>query len=48
MKLYKVIIYKNGVEQVSAKCDNLEKLERWALSCQQEDTGITFEIYEEV
>lgn len=48
MKMYKIIIYKNGKEQISAKGFDYEKLKRWALCCQQEDDGITFEIYEEV
>ena len=48
MKLYRVIIYKNGKEQTRATGGNLKALKDWALSCQKEDKNITFEIYEEV
>lgn len=48
MKLYRVIIYKNGKEQTRATAPNLELLKNWAKDCQKEDTNITYEIYEEV
>ena len=48
MKLYRVIIYKNGKEQTRATAPDLELLKKWAKDCQKEDTNITYEIYEEV
>lgn len=48
MKLYKVIIYKNGKKQTQATGNDLGLLRKWALNCQKEDKGITFEVYEEV
>lgn len=48
MKLYRVIIYKNGKEQTRATAPDLELLKKWAKDCQKEDTNITYEVYEEV
>lgn len=48
MKLYKVIIFQNGKKKTQAVGDNLKKLKEWAVSCQKEDSNITFELYEEV
>lgn len=48
MKMYMVVIYKNGKEQTRATAPNLEVLKKWARDCQLEDTNITYEVYEEV
>lgn len=48
MKLYRIIIFKNGKEETRATGNNLDKLLQWAKECQKQDQGINYEVYEEV
>lgn len=46
-KLYKVVIYKYGKKITQAFGQKLDVLKQWALDCQKEDKGITFDFYVE-
>ena len=46
-RLYKVVIYKYGKKITQALGQKLDVLKQWALDCQKEDKGITFEFYVE-
>lgn len=47
MKMYKVILYKEGKIITSATGPDLAALKKWSIDCQKEDKGITYELYEE-
>lgn len=44
MKLYMVMLYKNGKRIISASGPDLAALKKWAIECQEEDEGITYEL----
>lgn len=47
MKLYMVVIYKNGKVITRATGTDLQSLRNWAMDCEAEDEGVSYEIYEE-
>ena len=42
-----VVIYKNGKVITRATGPNLQSLRNWAMDCEAEEAGVSYEIYEE-
>ncbi len=47
MKMYMVVIYKNGKVITRATGTDLQSLRKWAIDCETEESGVSYEIYEE-
>lgn len=46
MKIYRVVLYRNGKELIGAGGPDLNQLLNWAKECQEEDKTITYKIWE--
>ena len=46
MKIYRVVLYRNGKELIGAGGPDLNQLLNWAKDCQKEDKTITYKIWE--
>jgi len=46
MKIYRVVLYRNGKELIGAGGPDLNQLLNWANDCQKEDKTIIYKVWE--
>ena len=46
MKIYRVVLYRDGKELIGAGGPDINQLLNWAKECQEEDKTITYKVWE--